>query len=98
MNCWEYMKCGREAGGKNAAQSGVCPAYTEEALDGIHDGRNAGRACWVVAGTFCGGEVQGTHAQKEKNCIACPFHRLVREEEGRKGSFRFLAELLAMIS
>ena len=29
MNCWELHKCGREAGGKNVRESGVCPAYPE---------------------------------------------------------------------
>jgi len=66
-------------------------------MDGVHGGRNAGRACWVVAGTYCGGEVQGTYAQKRENCISCEFHRMVREEEGRKGSFRLLTELLEMM-
>ena len=97
MNCWEYMKCGREDGGDNADEFGVCPAVTEEALDGIHDGLNGGRACWVIAGTYCGAEVQGTYAQKQYNCMACEFHRKVREEEGRKGSFKILTELLELM-
>ncbi|MGD0283853.1 MAG: two-CW domain-containing protein, partial [Dissulfurispiraceae bacterium] len=27
MNCWEFKKCGREMGGVNIEQLGVCPAY-----------------------------------------------------------------------
>lgn len=27
--------------------------------------------CWQIAGTFCGGEVQGAHAQKYGNCKMC---------------------------
>lgn len=65
MNCWEYKKCGREKGGSKSLELGVCPAYTE----------NAGDACWLVAGTFCGGEVQGTEAQKHHNCMRCDFYR-----------------------
>ncbi|MDH4164450.1 MAG: hypothetical protein OEW15_17440 [Nitrospirota bacterium] len=38
---------------------GLCPAAAEEALDGVHDGTNAGRSCWVVAGTLCKDSVQG---------------------------------------
>lgn len=53
----------------------------EERLDGIHDGTNAGRSCWIVAGTFCKGEVQGTFAQKFDNCKECDFYNKVREEE-----------------
>ena len=41
----------------------------------------SGRACWAVAGTFCKGEVQGTFAQKYKNCETCDFYRKVKEEE-----------------
>jgi two-component system NtrC family sensor kinase len=33
-------------------------------------GKGATR-CWQIAGTFCGGEVQGAFAQKYKNCAEC---------------------------
>jgi hypothetical protein len=65
MNCWERLDCGREAGGVNVAELGVCPAYTA----------GAGEACWLVAGTFCGGTIQGTHAEKETSCMACEHYR-----------------------
>jgi hypothetical protein len=81
-NCWEVMKCGREPRGKNANELGVCPAATDERLTGVHGGKNAGRACWVIAGTFCEGEVQGTFAQKYKDCTLCDFFRQVRKDEG----------------
>ena len=81
-NCWEVMRCGRGPGGENVKEHGVCPAATEELLEGVHDGRKAGRACWVVAGTFCEGEVQGTFAHKYRSCSYCPFYRQVRQEEG----------------
>ena len=74
MNCWEYKKCGRQKGGVSADALGVCPAYTEKRLNGIHGGINAGRACWVIAGTFCSGEVQGTFAIKLGNCQKCDFY------------------------
>lgn len=64
MNCWEAKKCGREAGGLKVVELGICPAYTQQ----------AGEACWLVAGTFCGGTVQGTFAEKEKNCMNCDFY------------------------
>ncbi|MBI5102871.1 MAG: hypothetical protein HZB33_13690 [Nitrospirae bacterium] len=53
-----------------------------ETLAGVHGGKNAGRACWVLAGTMCGGKVQGTFAQKYANCEVCDFFRSVKEEEG----------------
>ena len=81
-NCWEVMCCGREPGGKNAKELGVCPAATDERLSGTHGGKCAGRACWVLAGTFCEGDVQGTFAQKYRDCTQCRFFKLVRKEEG----------------
>ncbi|MBI4690178.1 MAG: hypothetical protein HY754_07925 [Nitrospirae bacterium] len=83
-NCWEVKNCGRQEGGNRAADLGICPATVEKKLDGIHDGNNAGRACWIVAGTLCKGEVQGSFAQKYKNCEACDFYQGVRKEEGSR--------------
>lgn len=80
-NCWELKGCGREQQGKNAKELGVCPAAAEVRLDGVHSGKNAGRACWVVAGTMCRGQVQGTFAQKYADCGKCDFYITVREEE-----------------
>ena len=81
-NCWEVMKCGREPGGKNAEELGVCPASTDKRLSGTHGGKHAGRACWVIAGTSCDGVVQGTFAQKYQDCTVCEFYRRVKLEEG----------------
>ncbi len=81
QNCWEYLDCGRNLNGDKIVELGICPAAEETRLDGIHDGKNAGRACWVVAGTFCMGEIQGTHAQKEHKCMECVVYKTVREEE-----------------
>jgi hypothetical protein len=81
QNCWEFKQCGREVDGKKVKELGICPATTEERLDGVHGGENAGRACWVVAGTFCKGQVQGTFAQKYENCEICDFYKKVKEEE-----------------
>lgn len=32
--------------------------------------------CWFIAGTYCGGEVQGTFAQKITDCAACEVYQL----------------------
>ena len=80
-NCWEFKGCGREPGGKKVADLGVCPATTYEDINGAHDGKNAGRACWAIAGSLCGGKVQGTYAQKLHNCWRCDFMNLVKKEE-----------------
>lgn len=81
-NCWEVMQCGREPGGKKVQELGVCNVATDERLNGIHGGKKAGRACWVIAGTFCDGVVQGTFAQKYRDCTMCEFYRQVKKEEG----------------
>ena len=82
LNCWEFKKCGREQGGAKASELGVCPASTETRVNGTNGGRNGGRACWVIAGTLCGGNVQGTFAAKVGNCLKCEFYQLVGAEEG----------------
>jgi len=61
---------------------GVCPATTDGRLDGVHGGKKCGRACWVIAGTFCGGVVQGTFGAKYKTCELCDFYQQVVKEEG----------------
>jgi len=81
LNCWEAKQCGREPNGRRIDR-GVCPAALETRLQGIHDGTNAGRACWVVAGTLCRGCVQGTFALKLDMCERCDFYNLVVLEEG----------------
>lgn len=62
MNCWEYMKCGREKGGTRASELGVCPAYPD-----------GGNRCAFVAGTLCGDRVTGSFAEKISNCMECPY-------------------------
>lgn len=81
-NCWEVKKCGRQVGGKHVGENGACPAATEFAHNGVNSGKNAGRICWAIVGTFCGRKVQGTFAEKELTCMACEFYKMVREEEG----------------
>lgn len=76
------MHCGRQFGGEKAEELGVCPAASYPKLDSAHGGKNAGRVCWVVAGTMCGGEIQGSFAKKYEDCRKCEFYQLVKEEEG----------------
>lgn len=82
LNCWQFKKCGREPGGVKAHELGVCPAANvNPQCNGINGGMNGGRICWALAGTLCGGKVQGTYAQKVSNCINCEFFKLVAQEE-----------------
>jgi hypothetical protein len=80
QNCWQYKKCGRE----NQNELGICPAVTEEKAHKINGGKNGGRVCWAVAGTYCNGKVQGTYAEKVITCSECDFRMKVREEERLK--------------
>jgi len=82
QNCWEYMDCGREPGGRHADDLGVCPAADTAKYDGINDGKNAGRFCWYIAGTLCQNKVQGTFATKFGDCLNCLFLREVLRQEG----------------
>jgi len=84
QNCWEFKQCGRGPDTQQEDILDTCPVTTEKRLDGIHDGTNSGRACWTVAGTLCGGNVQGTHAAKHDACQKCDFYKQVAEEEGDK--------------
>ena len=81
LNCWEFMKCGREVGGKNVDKLGACPAATETKTNGIHGGINGGRCCWAIAGTLCDRKTQGTFVDKFMDCTKCPFYILVTQEE-----------------
>jgi hypothetical protein len=94
-NCWEVKDCGRHLGGRSVTELGICPASMEARLDGVHNGTNAGRACWVVAGTLCGGEEQGTFAKKFRNCEKCEFYEMVKKEE--HPAFKFSSVLLSKI-
>ncbi len=81
-NCWEFKKCGRQPGGSNVEQLGVCAASIEARADGVNGGANGGRACWAITGTLCGGKVQGTFARKLANCLLdCEFFKMVLKEE-----------------
>ncbi len=95
LNCWEFKKCGREPGGLKTSELGICPAASNTRGEGIHGGKNCGRCCWVLSGTFCGGKVQGIYAAKLASCIACDFYKLVTDEEGRNriDSMEILAKL-----
>jgi hypothetical protein len=82
QNCWEFKGCGRDkANGRE-----MCPVLNSRRADGVNGGRNGGRVCWAVTGTYCDGKVQGTYSQKVMTCSSCDFRIKVKEEE----SYRFI--------
>lgn len=80
MNCWEFMKCGREIFGTKAKELGICPAYPDH-----------GTRCAQVAGTLCGGKVKSAFAMKCikcmncLNCMQCDFYKSENHERTCKG-------------
>ena len=95
-NCWEFKGCGREEGGKRAHEMGVCPVYHETRLNGVHKGKNGGRACWVIEGSLCNNKKQGHFGEKFKECVHCEFYRKVKKEAG--ADFLLSPTLLRILS
>ena len=74
MNCWEFKHCGREKGGSKAKELGVCAAFPDH-----------GTQCARVAGTLCGGKVQGTFAMKVANCMKCDYYKSPHYDKQYRG-------------
>ncbi len=83
VNCWEFKKCGRQPGGDKVVELGQCKAAINDFANGMNNGINAGRVCWAVSGTLCGGEVQGLFATKASSCLDCDFFKHVLQDEGK---------------
>jgi hypothetical protein len=91
LNCWEFMRCGREPGEAEASRLGFCPAAVDTPYHGLNGGNNGRRICWAVAGTCCGGKVQGTFAEKRSSCVDCEFfHKAQRKTKASHPSTEFL--------
>ncbi len=80
-NCWETKGCARQPGGARTAELGICPA-AQPLAGHLNGGTRGGRICWAIAGTLCGGRVQGSFAQKVANCMNCGFYQTVKRDEG----------------
>lgn len=74
-HCWEIKNCERQKGGSKVFEFGECVASIE----------GFGHSCWTIAGTLCGGEVQGSVAKKEKNCMACEVYKSYNRLIGTNG-------------
>lgn len=83
INCWEFAKCGRGPEGAKGEKCRSCSAALPSSLDGFNQGIRAGRACWLVAGTFCNGNVSGTYAEKIESCRECEFYKAVNKGAGQ---------------
>ncbi len=85
LNCWDYVRCGRQPDGENAERFGVCPAAIEKRWDGVHHGTKGGRVCWQIPETRCQEFLKEmfpeTFAVKYQDCRMCSFYDHVRFEE-----------------
>ena len=70
----ELKKCGREQGGSKAKELGICLAYPAH-----------GKRCARIAGTLCGGKVQGSFAKKVASCLQCDFYKSMHYDKTYKG-------------
>jgi hypothetical protein len=82
QNCWEFLDCGREPGGAKVEELEVCPAAVDTRADGINGGKNGGRACWAIVGSFAGKIPSCPFPTAIKDCFGCKFYWLVSQEEG----------------
>ena len=73
IRCWEFKKCGREPGGKNAEKLGACPVALKTKLYGLKDDMDPGRFCWYIQGILCN--------RKLTDCLECEFYKVVIEED-----------------
>ena len=64
QNCWEYMKCEGPRDDQLATRSGICRSSTREIFNEINSGKNGGRICFAVVGTFSSKEIQGLFAKE----------------------------------
>ena len=71
------MKCGREPEGEKVAELGICRAADEEFFNGINGGKNGGRICFAVAGTFSNDVVQCSCTEKLASCKDCIFFEIL---------------------
>ncbi|HCT30148.1 MAG TPA: hypothetical protein DIW31_05325 [Bacteroidales bacterium] len=97
QNCWEFKNCGRQPNGSKVKELGVCPAAIETKVNGVNSGKNGGRTCWAVAGTYCGGKVQGSAAMKSVSCQNCDFFKLVWKDENQAKTYTSIPEILRML-
>ena len=82
-NCWEVMNCGQNPISKINSKTEICPAVKNSEFDGTNNGKFAGRACWIIAGSFCLENKKGAFSGKIMSCLYCEFFEKVKNEEGK---------------
>ena len=82
LNCWEFMKCGKEEHGEKLNGSGPCPVSVESSAHGLNGGVNGGRICWVITDILHQCDVNCSHVHHKSSCFSCEFRYKVTAEEG----------------
>ncbi len=95
-NCWEFRNCGRQPGGENVEELGLCAAATNSIMEGVHDGEKGGRVCWIMVGTQCGQDAAASPDKRKRACMSCDFYNMVKQQEG--ANLRQAEELLNLIA
>ncbi len=72
QNCWEYFNCDNK-------EKDFCQVFKGKKYDGLNHGKNGGRFCWAIIGTFSGNK----SCIRYDNCFKCPFFSKVEREEER---------------
>ncbi|MCI5219061.1 MAG: hypothetical protein D3914_07680 [Candidatus Electrothrix sp. LOE2] len=81
INCWEFKKCGREPGGRNIEKYGCCSVPVSIEYDGMNNGKNGGRSCWILRESACEKIMRACRVDEIKECRQCHFHTYVRKTE-----------------
>jgi hypothetical protein len=82
INCWEFKNCERGVDGAKVRELGICPATVATEADGFCGGKNGGRGCAYIVGSFCSGIFQGSVADEAKECFRCDFFLKLKQEHG----------------
>ncbi|XCN75156.1 MAG: two-CW domain-containing protein [Candidatus Electrothrix aestuarii] len=81
MNCWEFKQCGREPGGSNIEKYGSCSVPVSVEHNGINNGKNGGRSCWILREAACEKIMRACRVDEIKECRQCRFHIHVKKSE-----------------
>jgi hypothetical protein len=79
-NCWEFNKC--ERGQNGTASSNMCPVAADRSADGLNEGINGGRICWIIAESLNKNKIKCCALQQNLSCFECEFRHKVTTEEG----------------
>lgn len=102
INCWEFMRCGREPEGSNVSRLGICPVTTFVRADGFCEGTNGGRACAYLSRIYdldCNASRRLSLKdvlvdKKTHRCENCNFYEVLKNEHGEKFSLSGLKKYL----